>query len=118
MSNRVSIKSGVLFSVFAPGGILILWALKTLAAEGFPIVITSGTDSEHAGPTDPHYRGEAYDVRSKSMSHDQQAAFLTRMRELLGPKFYLFLEHPGEMNEHFHIQVRKGQRVTVEDLFL
>lgn len=115
--SRVTIKPGVTFSVVAPGGFAILQALKTLSS-AYDLVITSGTDGIHpaGGANDPHYRGEAYDVRSHVMSHEQQARFLSDMGRLLGDKFYLFLESPGEPNEHFHIQVRNGQRYTLEDL--
>lgn len=113
---RVSIKPGVQFSIIAPGGFAILSALKTIA-QRVDMTITSGTDGVHSGPTDPHYRGEAYDVRSHDLDDGGKQQVLNDLTQLLGTvKFYFFLENPGQMTEHFHIQVRNGQTYTIGDL--
>jgi len=103
-------KSGVLFTVIAPGGFRILSAIEQAAkALNCDLVITSGCDGEHSGTNDPHHRGEAYDVRSHDMSPEQKDAVLARVMNVLGwEKFYGFLESPGTDNEHFHVQVAKG----------
>lgn len=106
----VNVKDGVQFSIIAPGGFRILYAIDRAAQYlNLPLVITSGTDGEHSGPNDPHHRGEAYDVRSHEFTPDQKQQVL---EEILGyldlDHFYGFLESPGTANEHFHFQVKKG----------
>ena len=103
-------KTGVLFSVIAPAGARILSAIdQTAAALSVDLVITSGTDGCHSGQTDPHHRGEAYDVRSRGFSPELKQAILDGVMRKLGfDRFYGFLESPGTDNEHFHFQVKKG----------
>lgn len=102
-------KSGVLFTVIAPGGFRILSAIdQTAALLDLDLVITSACDGTHSGPTDPHHRGEAYDVRSHDLEPDVKDKVLATLIKILGPEFYVFLESPGTDNEHFHGQVRKG----------
>ena len=106
----VKVKDGVTFSTIAPGGFEILRAI-TMVAKQFPndLTITSGTDGMHSGISDPHHRGEAYDIRSQDLPLDVKNQVLALIQKLLGPKFYAFLESPGTSNEHIHAQVAKGQ---------
>lgn len=108
--TTVQAKSGVLFTIIAPGGFRILSAIdqacQTLAMD---LVITSACDGAHSGPDDPHHRGEAYDVRSHDFTSDEKDKFLATVMLLLGQdRFYGFLEASGTDNEHFHFQVSKG----------
>lgn len=114
----IGVKPGVLFDIIAPAGYIILSTLKTVAAKDVvPIIITSGTDDDHSGPTDPHKLGEAYDVRSQNMSHLQKAEFMDELDFQLGRiRFYYFLEADGLNYEHFHIQRRKRTVFTAKDL--
>jgi hypothetical protein len=74
------------------------------------LVITSGNDSTH-GANSRHYRDEAIDVRSKSFpSRASKLAFVKRLEAALGDRFRVLFENDGTENEHFHVQVRKGQR--------
>jgi hypothetical protein len=113
----VKIKPGVEFAVVAPGGFLILQSLKAASKTlGIDLTITSGTDGAHSGPTDPHKTGEAYDVRSNDLAHEQKAQVLNAvMGELEMGRFYGFLEGMGTANEHFHFQRSKGTTFSVED---
>jgi hypothetical protein len=105
----VRVKSGVLFTVIAPGGFRILSAIDQVAATlNSDLTITSACDGEHSGPADPHHRGEAYDIRSHDFSAEQKQLVLSELTTTLGDRFYGFLESPGTENEHFHIQVAKG----------
>lgn len=109
---RVAVKAlgdKVCFDLIAPGGFRILGALE-LAARTLEtdLFITSGTDGAHSGPTDPHKRGEAYDVRSHNLIPELRARVLAWTNNELGDGFYGFLEDPGTGNEHFHFQVKKG----------
>lgn len=106
----VLVKSGVLFTLIAPGGFRILSAIDQTAAKlNLDLIITSGCDGVHSGPSDPHHRGEAYDVRSHEFDQDTKDKVLDSIMAVLGwDDFYGFLESPATDNEHFHIQVKKG----------
>lgn len=110
MIGVTAAKGGVLFIRIAPGGFRILSAIDQVAASlSLNLFITSGTDGEHSGPSDPHHRGEAYDVRSHGFAVEVKQAILDGVMGLLGTEhFYGFLEAVGTANEHFHFQVRKG----------
>lgn len=110
MISVVRVKSGVLFTVIAPGGFRILSAIdQTCKQLGMDMVITSACDGVHSGPDDPHHRGEAYDVRSHDFSSDDKDKVLALISLLLGTdRFFGFLESAGTDDEHFHIQVKKG----------
>lgn len=106
----VYVKSGVLFTTVAPGGFRILSAIDQTAAKcGTTLVITSACDGEHSGPSDPHHRGEAYDVRSHDIDPVLKDKVIATIMDILGTdRFSGFIESPGTDNEHFHIQVKKG----------
>lgn len=103
-------KSGVQFTVIAPGGFRILSALDQVVAKSpFDRVVTSACDGAHSGPTDPHHSGNAYDVRSHDLTPEQKDTFLASVMLLLGwDRFYGFMESPNTDDEHFHFQVKKG----------
>lgn len=113
----IRIKPGVEFAVVAPAGYAILSALKeTSTFLAIDLTITSGTDGTHHGPTDPHYSGQAYDVRSHDLSPLMKGRVLTEIFAILGhEKFSGRLESPGTPDEHFHIQRRIGTTWTVQD---
>lgn len=118
----VRVKPGVLFNVIAPAGIRLLGALDTTARRlNVDLTITCGTEGHP--PADPHSSGEAYDIRTHDFSDDQKRVVLRAvLLELsdgsaedapvvvgdgLGTRaFWGWIEHPGEPNEHIHIQRR------------
>lgn len=103
------VKPGVEFTVIAPGGFRILSALDQVADKVGDLEVTSGTDGEHSGPTDPHKEGKAYDVHSHGLSANEKITVLAAVMTILGwARFYGFLESPNTENEHFHFQVKKG----------
>jgi len=85
-----------------------------------PIRITSGTDGAHSGPDDPHHSGHAYDFGSHEFA-DKEKVLDTLMGSLDdGPtdnkddgivttRYFGWLEAAGTPNEHFHVQLRRGQ---------
>jgi len=116
-------KPGVQFAQIAPGGFRILAALDAVArAAPFDLVITCGTDGHP--PTDPHTLGKAYDVRTHDLTEDQKTALVRDVLlalqtdatdapvetsgGLATKTFFGWIEHPGELTEHCHVQVRKG----------
>lgn len=108
--NVTRVKDGALFEKIAPAGFRILSAIDQTAAElRLDLTITSGSDGEHSGPTDPHHSGEAYDVRSQDMTEDVKQKVITSIMDKLGfEQFYGFLEAAGTPTEHFHIQRKRG----------
>ena len=104
------VKQGVTFNVICAAGFRILSAIDQTAAKlGIDLVITSACDGTHSGANDPHYRGEAYDVRSHDLEPEEKDKVLAYVMSLLAwEHFYGFLENPGEDNEHLHWQVKKG----------
>lgn len=125
----VRVKPGVLFTVIAPAGFRLLAAIeRTARALAIELTITSACDGEHSGPTDPHHRGEAYDVRTRNLTEPQKDGVLREIlnachdagdgsprpvdgtpRSLATGRFFGFVEAPGDVNEHIHVQVRKGR---------
>lgn len=135
MNGKVLVKPGAEFAVIAPSGYLILHAIKAAARKlALDITITSGTDGDHSGPTDPHKVGKAYDVRShdfadslkvlllRAILSDLRGGAANQLFETSGglatEYFYGFLEAPGTGNEHFHIQQRKGTLFGITDLLI
>lgn len=113
----IKIKEGVTF-IYSPGGLTILNAVKTISRlMNHDFTITSGSDGVHSGPEDPHYHGDAYDIRSKDLADEtQKQQFLANLNNLLArDRFYYFLENPGKDNEHFHIQVKNGTTFTIQN---
>lgn len=117
----VRVKPDCRFTTIRPAGFVILTALKAIAREvSFDITITSACDGVHpagdgAQSLDPHYTGEAYDLRTHDLSALQKGQLLTTLITRLGDRFYAFLEAPGTPNEHIHVQRRKGTLYTVLD---
>lgn len=118
-------KDDVRFAVIAPGGFRLLAALDRVSRVlGIDLMITSATDGQHSGPTDPHYRGEAYDVRTHPLTPEQKTGLVHGVLAEVSVGvddapvptsggwatrfFFGFLESAGQPNEHAHFQVRKG----------
>lgn len=104
----VSTKPGVVL-VFSPAVMYMLERLIIWSSENKQsLVITAGVDGKHMGQS-KHYKAEALDVRSKNFPDSStKHRFVQEISGLLGPRFFVFLEAPGTMNEHFHMQVVKG----------
>ena len=76
-------------------------------------MITSANDSTHL-PTSKHYLDEAIDLRSNNFQAESKAMFRTELEKFLNLgspcPFTVLLEDIGTSNEHFHVQVKKGNR--------
>lgn len=74
------------------------------------LTITSGNDSAHK-PNSRHYTDEAIDIRSKNfLTEKAKREFRAALEESLGPKFRVLYENRGTPNEHFHAQVKMGEK--------
>lgn len=119
----VRVKAGVSFTRIAPAGFRLLAAIEGTARRlQLPLTITCACEGHPA--TDPHTKGEAYDVRSHTLTAAQQRDVLRDVLLDLGDdvddapieigigvatrRFYGQLEDPGGANAHLHFQRRKG----------
>lgn len=74
----------------------------------YTVILLSGSDGAHAVYSG-HARGEAIDFRCRDLvTKDQQREFLAELLARLGPEFHGVHEHPGQSNEHYHLQLRRG----------
>ena len=107
-----------------PAGFRILCELCNMAKDWYQdLEVTSGSEGQHSGPTDPHKRGEAIDLRSNNMASlaEKQGfvqSLIIRLCDKVGERvfevsggwandhFFAFLEDAGKPNEHIHIQRR------------
>jgi hypothetical protein len=90
----------------------VLYALNQQQIPDFPedFVITSANDSTSHSVKSKHYEDKAIDVRSKNFkTRTAKFLFINRVQHILGPKFTALLENHGTANEHFHIQVKRGE---------
>lgn len=119
----ILVKAGARFDVIDPAGFRLLGALDRVSRSlPYDLTITCGTDSHPT--TDPHTLGRAYDIRTHDLT-DVQKQFLLRAvlldlqngdhdapiavsGGLATTHFFGWIEHPGEITEHCHIQQRKG----------
>lgn len=105
-------------------GARLLGALDTSARRlKYDLVVTCGAEGHP--PDDPHSRGDAFDVRTHDLREEDKLILLREvMIELsdgdnvldapmpasggLGTlHFWGWIEHPNDVNEHLHVQVRK-----------
>jgi hypothetical protein len=119
--GKVLVKTGVEFTRIAPAGARILEVLRALVTElPFNVTITSACDGVHSagdagGRQDPHYTGEAYDLRTRDLTALEKGRLLMELQRRLGDRFYAFLEAPLTPNEHIHVQRRKGTVYSILD---
>jgi len=75
-------------------------------SEGVMLVITSGSEKyKHATKYSSHYKGDAADIRSKTLpTLERKKALMVKIRRKLGPQFVIILENLGKASEHFHLQ--------------
>ncbi len=66
-------------------------------------VLTSGRGGRH-GRHSHHYKGLAFDLRSKHLSAELKEQVLAALIAYLGSDYQIFLEGLGEIWEHFHIE--------------
>lgn len=124
MNNVIRWKDNVLpLAHLAPAGIRLLGALERGARHVIQHDLTiTCADKEH-NASDPHSSGEAFDVRTHDLTDTQKHALLDAVMKDLSdsvvtdpiiPKdggfvtkaFFGWIEHPGEANEHIHVQRR------------
>lgn len=119
------VKNGVEFTRIAKAGARLLAALD-VTARRLKIDLTITCACEGHPETDPHFVGEAYDVRTKNLTDDVKRRVLKQvMLELVDGDnpmdapiaasgglgtlhFWGWIEHPGADNEHLHVQRRHG----------
>lgn len=93
--------------------VAIGWIDSAFAQHGYPLVLTSGKDSDHK-PGSLHYSGYAIDCRTKHLSREVKHKILAFCRAKLDPLGYdTILEGEGTENEHLHCEFdpQPGERL-------
>lgn len=93
----------------------LTFILESLVMDPYPeLVITSITDGVHNHGS-AHYRGEAVDVRTKTLPDGEAAALRGRLQTYLGDSYLVLLEQPGATPEttgqHLHVQLKQAATV-------
>lgn len=103
----IEIKLGVrLFGVREPVWVGVRVAEGLWAKAGVDIlVVTSGMDSRHSDYSG-HYRGDALDVRTKTLPPGAAKGIMARLATALGEDYFIKFEDEGGANEHGHIEWR------------
>lgn len=100
----LSFKHGVKLTDLAPqtalGVMVVASVYQTRGAT--TCVITSVNDGKH-GAASLHYKGCAFDVRTKDFAGDKQA-LRDAIQAALGWNFDVVLEDLGGENEHIHVE--------------
>ncbi len=87
-----------------PKNLVIMAACANVGNElNIEVTVTSGMDGKHS-PSSLHPRGDALDVRSKTLDSEFKMIFLSKVLKRLGKSYQGFLEDEGKVNEHFHFE--------------
>lgn len=81
-------------------------AIESLfTSRGVEMVVTSGSeDYKHSAEHSAHYRGDALDIRSKTLgTTERKKALQAAIKRKLGPGYTVILESIGKPWEHYHI---------------
>jgi hypothetical protein len=105
-------KPTVRIKIYSPTIHHILTVLFNYNERNIPIfppdwTITSINDSTHMTHS-KHYADAAIDLRSKNFNKNIKELFRDNLHQLLGINYTILYEAPNSLNEHFHIQLRKG----------
>ena len=119
----IRFKLGVELTRMDPAGVRLIGSLDRVA-RSMPVDLTVTCGCEGHPASDPHTLGRAYDVRTHDLTPDQKdfvlRGMLLDLQEsdtdapvavsdgLATTRFFGWLEHPGEDDEHLHVQQRKG----------
>ncbi len=67
-------------------------------------VVTSGSELyKHTAWRSAHYRGDAIDLRIKTIAKHLRAKLVAAIKRKLGPNFVVLWENKGTPKEHIHI---------------
>lgn len=120
----VHVKDGVTFKMGPAAGFRILSSIERLAFHlGADVTITCGSDSHPL--SDPHTRGEAYDVRTSGSDDETIKRMVMFLRNDLGALFTVLHErqedvppgsplsglvtvNPLASGQHIHCQPKRG----------
>ena len=99
----IKVKTGVQFhpkSLRCSEALRMLWIAQREAPVGYEMTITSGCDGEHK-VNSAHYRGEAFDLRTRDLQIHDVEVWVENIQEMLGGNYFVLLE-----SDHIHMQVR------------
>lgn len=101
----MAIKSGVKLTDLCPQMALVFPIVQNVYRHHMPTyecTITSCNDSKH-GEHSLHYKGRAFDFRTKDYTGDKQL-LRDEIKAALSDEFDVVLEHLGEDQEHIHVE--------------
>ena len=98
-------KEGVSIKGIQPEVIYGLLVAETVFTEtGYDLIITSICDSKH-GVNSLHYKGLAFDLRSKHLPTEIIKKYLLEcLKKCFGKEWDVILEDLGGDNEHYHLE--------------
>lgn len=101
----MKLKPGVRLSGLMPQTVLGMLVVDGIYEKhGVECVITSVNDSKHSDKS-WHYRGGAFDVRTKQASLDgKEQQLRDEVKAALGEDFDVVIEAVGTDNEHLHVE--------------
>lgn len=110
---QVKVKPEVNLSTLQPAMdsaiVKIVAAFQEVLGEDYKPTITSGDDYDGHVEQSAHYSGAALDFRLKDIDDEYLREMVTvAVREALGERFFVDHEFPGGVNEHLHVQMRRG----------
>jgi len=97
----IHIKPGVKFSHVSflyPDIVRMIYIAQMEAPDGYEMTITSACDGEHK-VNSAHYRGKAFDIRSRDMEPETVKTWAKRIQAALGTCYFVLLE-----TDHLHMQ--------------
>ncbi len=108
--RRTKQKSGVHLSQLLPeldtAGIVVVHVFHKILGDDYVPTITSGNDYEYHMINSAHYRNMAIDFRIKGIPKSKRKEIVREAKRLLGSRFVVLHESPGEVMEHLHIELR------------
>jgi hypothetical protein len=73
-------------------------AYSVYSENGYEMIITAGTDGSHSRGSE-HYKGDAFDLRTRHLIAGDAAKIHSQLQDALGPEFDVVLE-----DTHIHIE--------------
>jgi hypothetical protein len=116
MAGTLIIKGGVSLKGLQREALAALDECVTVFSNrGYETVLTSARGDRH-GAYSHHYKGLAFDLRSKHLRADEKQEVLAAMQTAIGPDYQCFLESLGAPYEHYHVEYDPQHVVSYPDI--
>ena len=98
----------LLDSAIIPGLVAFITLMES-ALDVNKLIVTSVNDGVHKSGS-LHYQGRAIDFRSKIYPRERLEHVVAEFRKLYSADYQLLWEHPGQPNEHLHLEYDVGNK--------